>query len=385
MPEAHRIARAAAGGQIHQRARHRRRRRDRDRGGAHHRVVQFAHRQRAHVEVDGIGGDGLAGGRHIGFRRRNERHLRRVLARCSVLRRLDQPHAQRAGHADRFQLRQCSLVFVDRRLQFAAVEADVCGVDEHGGNAGVDHRRFERAKTRHVEIIDKMPGGKHGAAIAFVIGRIKEFQHDLGGGEGHAIHFEVAGFLHLSIRDRYMRENGLADIGLPDPHRERAVVRDARGIDETVGDRERPDRGGEIAAVARPIDECTVDADLTVQIVHVVVRHGCRRDDHALAGRGRRPAHAVGVLAVGIGASDHPQQQRVAHRTGRMCFERQIFQAEEHAFRRAAAQVGGGDAALGSVGHGRLAVLPLPLAGEGWGEGGIRNTCGRWVGSVAAV
>ena len=63
--EAHGLAFAATGGAVHQRARDRRRRADGDRGGSHHRVVQLAHRQRAHVQVEVAGGDALAAGRHV--------------------------------------------------------------------------------------------------------------------------------------------------------------------------------------------------------------------------------------------------------------------------------------------------------------------------------
>ncbi len=56
MPEAHGFAFAAARGEVDQRARDRRGRTDRDGGRAHHRVVQLAHRQRAHEQVDIAGG-----------------------------------------------------------------------------------------------------------------------------------------------------------------------------------------------------------------------------------------------------------------------------------------------------------------------------------------
>ena len=80
MAEAHRVALAAAGGEIDQRARDRGGGTDRDGGRAHHRVVQLAHRQRAHQQVDVAGRDLLAAGRDVVGRLRDERDLRRVLA-----------------------------------------------------------------------------------------------------------------------------------------------------------------------------------------------------------------------------------------------------------------------------------------------------------------
>jgi hypothetical protein len=57
---------------------------------------------------------------------------------------------------------------------------------------------FGSADAGHVEFIDQVAGREHRAAVAFAfVGGIEEFQHDLGGREGHAVQFEVAGFLHL--------------------------------------------------------------------------------------------------------------------------------------------------------------------------------------------
>ena len=43
-------------------------------------------------------------------------------------------------------------------------------------------------------------GGKRRTALAaFVVGRVEEFQLDLGGREGHAVELEVAQLLHLAV------------------------------------------------------------------------------------------------------------------------------------------------------------------------------------------
>ena len=349
MAEAHRLACAATGGQVDQRAGHGRGRRNSHRGSTHHRVVQLAHRQRTHVEVDVAGSDGLAAGGHVILRWGDERHLRRVLALERLFRRLDQAHAQRAGHADRFQLRQRRPVFVDRRLQLRAVVAEIGGVDEHGGDAGGDHRRLQRADAGHVQRIDQVAGGEHRPAVftLALVGRIEELQHDLGGREGHPVQLEIAGFLHLAGRHRHMGEDGLADVGLPDPHRAHAIGGHARRVDVAGMQCERTGGGGQVAAVARPVDEIGVDADLSVQVVHVVPGPGGRRDDHALAGAGSRPAQAVGLLAIGVRRADHPLQQAIARRPRHACRFRQVLQAEEHALGGAAAHPGGGNAELG--------------------------------------
>src|SRR5690606_41832527 len=54
--------------------------------------------------------------------------------------------------------------------------------------------------------------------------------------------------------------------------------------------------------------------------------------DHGLGGGRGGPAHAVGVLAVRIGAADHAQQQLVARLAGHAGALGQVVELEEHAF-----------------------------------------------------
>ena len=262
MAEAHRIAIAAARRQIDQGAGNRCGGCDRDRGGAHHRVMQLAHRQCAHAQVDVVRIDLLAGRRQVVGRRCHEGDLRRVLAARGHRHVGDQAHPHRAVRTDRLEHRKPRGIVVDRRLQLAAGATDIGGIDEDGGDAGVDHRGPQRADARHLEVIDQVPGREQcAAAIAIgLLGGIKELQHDLRRREGHAVQFEVAGFLHLTVAHRHMREDGLADVGLPDPHRAAAVVRHPRRIDQAIGNRERPHRRTQVAAVAAPVDERAVDA-----------------------------------------------------------------------------------------------------------------------------
>ncbi len=350
MAEPHCRTLTAAGRKVHQRARNGRSGADRHRCRAHHRVVQLAHRQCAHQEVDLAGRHLPATRRHVPGRLGHERDLRRVLALACLVDAGDEAHAQRAVGADRLEHGQCARVAIDRVLQLGAIVAQRPGLDEDGRDARVDQRGAQHAHTGHVEFIDQIPGREHGAATAlFLGGRVHELELHLGCREGHAIELEVARFLHLARGHRHVREDGLADIGLPDAHHGHAVVRHARRIDQACGNRERPDCRRQVAAITAPVDERLVDRDLAEQVVDVVLSARGRRDDHGLAGAGRGATHAVDLLAVRVGAADHAQQQRIACGARHAGLVRQVVQLEEHALAGAAAQIGGGDPALGRI------------------------------------
>ena len=78
---------------------------------------------------------------------------------------------------------------------------------------------------------------------------------------------------------------------------------------------------------------------------------GFRQDDR-FGGAGGGPAHSVGMLAVGIGRADDPEQQRIAGRTRHPGSFRQILQAKKHALAGAAAHVDGWNSDLWRVAHG---------------------------------
>src|SRR5690606_15165379 len=157
--------------------------------------------------------------------------------------------------------------------------------------------------------------------------------------------------LHLAVTDRYMSNDGLLDIGLPDTHGAGTVFRNPRRIDQPGMNGEGTGRGGKVAAVAAPVDKGAVDGYLTVEVVHIVLRLTAFGQDHALAGtRGRAP-HAVDMRCVGIGTADHPHEQPVPglarHLTGRG----QVLQTEEHARAGTATHVGGGNSDVCGFGH----------------------------------
>lgn len=351
MAEAYRAAFAAAGGEVHQGAGNGCGGADGHRRGTHHRVVQLAHGQRADQQVDIAGRHQLAAGGAVVAGRGDEGDLRRVLAGRGFLGGLDQAHAQGTGDADPFEARQLLRVAVDLFAQLGAAVADLLGIDEHRGNPGVDHGRLEGADPRHLQVVHQVAGGEYGAAVLAVVGRVEELQHDLGRREGHSVQLEVAGFLDLAAAHRHVGDDGLADIGLPDAHLADAVFRYPRRIHQPGVQGEGAGPGGEVAAVAAPVDEGLVDGDLAVEVVDVMARLAALREDHALAGAGGGAAHPVDVRGIGVGTADHPHEQPVARLAGDPAGFRQVFQAEEHALAGAAAQVGGGDADLGWVGH----------------------------------
>src|SRR5690606_28162641 len=109
--------------------------------------------------------------------------------------------------------------------------------------------------------------------------------------------------------------------------------------------------GGQVAAVAAPVDEGLVDGDLPVEVIHVVIGLAALRQDHALAGAGGGAAHAVDVRGVGVGTADDAHEQLVAGLARHLAALGQILQAEEHTLAGAAPHVGGGNSHLGYLRH----------------------------------
>src|SRR5690625_2267563 len=228
MAEAYGVALAAAGGEVHQAAGGGGCSTDGDRRGAHHGVVQLAHGERSHEQVDVCRLHRLAAGGNVILRLGDECNLRRVLTFGGFGQVLDQPHAQRTMSADGLEASQRLGIFVDVGLQLGAAVADIGGVDEDGGNAGVDHGGFEGANAGHLQLVYHVTGGVHGA---LAIGRIHELYLDFGSGEGDAIQLEIAGLLHLTVGDGHVSDDGFADVDLPDAHDAVAVLWNAAGID----------------------------------------------------------------------------------------------------------------------------------------------------------
>ena len=353
MPEAHRVALNTPSSQVDQGAGYRRCRADRHRRRAHHRVVQLAHRQRAHQQIHIAGLDRFATGRHVVRRPGHKRDLRRVLALGGFVQVFDQAHAQGAVGSNGLEHRQGFGVTVDRALQLGAGVAEVFGVDENRRDTRVDQRRLEGTDSRHLQVVDQVAGGEHRTAAALLFRRrVHELQLHFGSRERHAVEFEVTGFLHCTVRDRHVGDDGLADIGLPHAHHGHAVMRYAGAVDQPGADGERAHRRRQVAAIAAPIHKRLVDGDLAKQIVHVMVGAGAFGQDHGFTGARRGATHAVDLLVVRVGAADHPQQQGIARGARHLRRFGQVLEAEKHALAGAATHVGGGDLDLRCVCHG---------------------------------
>src|SRR5690554_7762794 len=93
-----------------------------------------------------------------------------------------------------------------------------------------------------------------------------------------------------------------------------------------------PRRSGEVATVATPIDERLVDGNLSIEVVHIVIRLTAWRQDHALAGTGSGAPHTVVMRGVGFGPADHPQKQPVTGRARHLPGLGQAWQWEEEAY-----------------------------------------------------
>ena len=293
--------------QIDQRARNCRRRADGYRSGAHHGVVQLAHRQGPHQQIHILRSHRLAAGRHIGHWRRNKGNLGCVLTLGGIFKLVDQAHAQCTVSTDGFEHGQGFGVAVDVVLQLCTGVANIPRIDKNRRDPGVDHRHVQGAHSRHFKIVHQVAGREHRTACTlFIRCRVEKLQLHFGCRKSHAIQFEVTGFLHGTVCDRYMGNDGLADIGLPDTHHRRAVLRDTAGIHQTAADRERAHGRRQVAAVAAPVYKRLVDRDLTEQIVDVVIGVQAFAQDHGFAGAGRRRPHAVDLFFVGVGAADYP-------------------------------------------------------------------------------
>src|SRR5690606_30323570 len=226
---------------------------------------------------------------------------------------LDQAHFHGTVSADGFKHGQRFGVAVDVVLQLSAFVPDIFGVHENGGYAGVDHGGFQCAHTRYVQVVDQVTGGEHGA---FAIGGVHELDFHFRRRKGDAIQLKITGFLHFTVGDGYMGNDGFLDVGLPDPDHTGAVFRDAVFSDKATIDGKGTNGSGQIAAVATPVHEGLVDGHLAKQVVHVMVRLGRCRQDNRFTGTGGGIAQAVDLLLVEVRTADDSTQEFAAVFTG---------------------------------------------------------------------
>ena len=242
---------APARREVHQRARDGRGRADRHRCRAHHGVMQLAHGQCPDQDVRIAGRHGLAARGNVVGRLGHECDFGRVLALGGFIKMFVEAHAQRAVRAELFEHLPRLCVTGDVVLQFGALVADLGGVAENRRDTRVDHRCPEGAHAGHFQIVNEIARGEHRTAAAFLFSRrIHELDLHFGCWKRHAVELEITRFLHGAVRDRHMRDDGLADVCLPDSHDCGAVLRHTARVDQPVADPEGADRGGQVAAVA---------------------------------------------------------------------------------------------------------------------------------------
>ena len=277
MTEGNAVTLATASRQINQGARHCRGTGDGNGSGAHHGVVQFAHGQRSHQQVHILFTNLLAAGGSVALGFGDEGNLRGVLSRFRFFNVVDQAHVLGAVGTDRFKCLQRFLVFVDVTLQLGTGVTDIFCVDENGRNTGIDHGGRERSDAWDFKLINHIAGGEHGT---LPVCRVHEVHFYFGGRKGYAVQFKITGFLHFTIGDGNVGNNGLLDIDLPDANNGNAVIGDTVSRNQTVIDGKGPDSCGQVATVAAPVHERLIDGNLAKQIIHIVISLFTFRQDH---------------------------------------------------------------------------------------------------------
>ena len=189
-------------------------------------------------------------------------------------------------------------IAVDRVLQLGARIADRFRFDEDRRNARVDHRRLQRADTRHREIVDEVAGREHRPARAFFLGgRVHEFELHFGRRERDAVQLEIA----VSCTAPFVTGT-CATIVLPMfacQIRTVATRRAARATDRPPLIANGPTAADRLPQL--PVQSTNALSIDTEQVVDVVAGPRALRHDHRLAGGRRRAAHPVDLLAVRIG------------------------------------------------------------------------------------
>jgi hypothetical protein len=212
---------------------------------------------------------------------------------------LDQAHAHRADGADRLEHGQ-RLVAVDRGLQLGAGVAECRGIDEDGRDAGVDQRGLEAPTPGTSSSSTRLPVGNIAPpSPSSSSPGSRNSSCDLGGREGHAVQFEVAGFLHLAVGHRHVRRRWSCRCWPARCARSQMPSRGTRPAStRPLAIANGPTAADRLPQLPLQSTKACVDRHLAVEVVDIVIRHRRRADDHHLAGARRGPAHAVGLLAV---------------------------------------------------------------------------------------
>ena len=228
-------------------------------------------------------------------------------------------------------------VVIDRVLKLRTRVAELRGAEKDRRDARIDHGGLEGAHPGNLEAIHELPRGEE---RALAVGGVEEIHGHLGGGEGHPVELKVPRFLHRAAAHGHLIEQGFLDVGLPNAHFAGALRGHSGGVDQPFGDGKGPHGGGQVAAVAGPVDEGRIDGDLAEKVVHVVARAIAFAHQHHLGGAGGGPTHAVRMLAVGVRAADDPKAQGVPGWAGHLGLGGQVGDVEEHALRGAPPHIG---------------------------------------------
>ena len=306
-----------------------------DRGGAGIGLMQHLHEHQAGDEIDLFLPDGLfLGGIVVILRLGDEsdhRERRGVLGRVGEILRHAALDARDA--ADLLEILEQLLVAVDLDLILGALHADALGAHEDDGVGAVHDGGLDRAAAR-LDDVDRVAGRQELAGGG--AGGAGHVHLDESAGAGHARDGDVAGDLRLAVLDENVRLHDLLGVYLPDGDLVETLV----ALDDGLVDRERGDAGGDVAAVAVPVNDRVGDGDLGERVVHVAARLLARADDGELA-RQRIGAGQTVDLAL-IGGTEDLQDHGVALGAG----SRQIVFLEENALAGTGAHDDAGNSVL---------------------------------------
>ena len=297
--------------------------------------MQHLHEHQAGDKIDLFLPDGLfLGGIVVILRLGDEgdhRERRGVLGRVGEILRHAALDARDA--ADLLEILEQLLVAVDLDLILGALHADALGAHEDDGVGAVHNGGLDRAAAR-LDDVDRVAGRQELAGGG--AGGAGHVHLDESAGAGHARDGDVAGDLRLAVLDENVRLHDLLGVYLPDGDLVETLV----AFDDGLVDRERGDAGGDVAAVAVPVNDRIGDGDLGERVVHVAARLLARADDGELA-RQRIGAGQTVDLAL-IGGTEDLQDHGVALGAG----SRQIVFLEENALAGTGAHDDAGNSVL---------------------------------------
>ncbi len=273
--------------------------------GERQRTVRLPVRQHAHDQVNRFRTDDLirqgacfAWRSHHGDQR-NQALVARLFHGAS------NAHGHRSRKPDGAQLFQHVRARVQHVRQFGAAQAQCrCG-DEDAGVGRIDHGQLAGADAGHVQYVHHAARGQQ-----FARGRatgVQKVQPHRRARSRHAGNHQLAHRHALAACHAKRGPYQLARVGVVDADYRFALC----GGHQPFVHREGPHGRGHVAAVAAVVDLGVLDLHLREGVVDVGVRSRRRADHTDLGERRHAAAHAVELPAVGVGAADGGQEDRV--------------------------------------------------------------------------